>query len=326
MSSPEPIGGFLELESLPSDGATPELDGLLLNSGRACIEYLVTVARPRRVLLPDYVCEAVVAPLERLGIDYGLYQVDGALEIGDSVEVGDDEFLLYVDYFGVKSGYARSLAQRYGARLVVDGSQSFFYRREGTETSFTSPRKFFGVPDGGVLTLAPDLTATGPVPELEVDESADRFAHLLGRLESGPESAYAAFVANEERFDSLPMRAMSNVTAALLRSIPLDAVRRRRNRNFGRVHDRLGTRNALPIDADAVDGPNFYPFMTDDRGLRERLRERRIFSPTLWPDFPSPHLGTDVHSPLADLIVPLPIDQRYGDADMDRMIEVVHAG
>ena len=57
-----PIGGFLPLEI--AAGAEPYHAGAVaLASGGACWHVILRTCRPRRVLLPFYVCDAVLEPL-----------------------------------------------------------------------------------------------------------------------------------------------------------------------------------------------------------------------------------------------------------------------
>ena len=50
----------------------------------------------------------------------------------------------------------------------------------------------------------------------------------------------------------------------------------------------------------------------------------KLFVPALWPEVPSRRApGFEKSRDLASRLLPLPIDQRYGDADMDRLAERV---
>ena len=51
------------------------------------------------------------------------------------------------------------------------------------------------------------------------------------------------------------------------------------------------------------------------------MKEQRIFIPKFWPNVIS-HGHFDFESMLADRIMPLPIDQRYNEEDMKRIIEI----
>jgi len=59
-----------------------------------------------------------------------------------------------------------------------------------------------------------------------------------------------------------------------------------------------------------------YPYVSSDATLRQRLIDAQVFVPTYWPGCRGP-------SARAGDVIPLPIDQRYGKEDMNRILEVI---
>ena len=118
---------------------------------------------------------------------------------------------------------------------------------------------------------------------------------------------------------------MSNLTKGLLQSIPWTKICSKRKQNFQVLHESLGASNQLGdlIDSATYSCPMVYPyFHQDGERLRKMLIERRIFVASYWPNVLD-WVGCDdsLESRLTRLLVPLPIDQRYGLADMQRLIE-----
>ena len=70
-------------------------------------------------------------------------------------------------------------------------------------------------------------------------------------------------------------------------------------------------------------GPLCYPLLIDDPKIRGRLIDQKIFVPTYWPNIKTWCEHDEVEYRLADAILPLPIDQRYGAADMQRIVDVI---
>lgn len=314
MTGPDAIGGYFELE-LPQPGPFLHERAILLNTGRSCFEHVIAAARARRVLLPDYTCDVMLEPLRKLGIEHRFYAVEESLEIAGSPDPAPGELLVYTNYFGLKGEYCRHLAKRHGDRLVLDCSQALFFPPPEECHSFYSPRKFVGVPDGGCLYTPWSLAA--PVAN---DASHERYSALVGRIDMGPEAAYAAFKAREAALADLPILGMSASTRRLLRLIDFDAVAQRRRENFARLHDALGARNRLVLDLGDEDVPMVYPYWTDDPNLRERLRSVRIFVGTYWPNVFDWCREGELALELARNLLPLPIDQRYGPGAMDRIV------
>lgn len=317
-SRPE-IGGYFGLD-LPPSGSNPHAGALALNSARNGLLYLLHARRPRRVHLPSYICDSMLQPLRQAGVAHRFYAIDERLEIARPPRLAPSELLLYVNYFGVKSGYCRQLTAHYGGALVVDDSQALYADPLPGVATLYSPRKFVGVSDGGYLYLRPD-----PCLALDRDASSEAASHLTGRPDESAQAFYPAFLAAERRLDGRPLRRMSALTTALLNHFDHPRARLVREQNFRFLHAALARHNRLPIEpADAV-GPMVYPFWTGDRGLRERLLAERVYTATYWADVRSrPEAGV-VERRLVEELVPLPIDQRYGIPQMQFILGLVDA-
>jgi hypothetical protein len=314
MNSSNPIGGYFELE-LPS-GQRMHDDALQLNSGRNCFMYLLQAVGPKHVYLPRFICDAMVEPLERAHVSYEFYDVNDRLELSKPIEVADDELLVYVNYFGLKDAYSRQLAEQYGQRLVLDCSQAFYFEAPQDTSVFYSPRKFFGLPDGGQLYTPFRLGETLPT-----DTALDHFEHLLIRHEQGAEAGYAAFRQDDELLSGRPLMHMSPLTGKLMDGIDYDAIRTKRLENYRRLEAALGATNKLQLDASSA--PLVYPYFTDDENLRQRLIDEKIFAATYWPYVLQSNEPASQAHRLAAGIIPLPIDQRYTLTDMDRILKVM---
>ena len=116
---------------------------------------------------------------------------------------------------------------------------------------------------------------------------------------------------------------MSNLTRRIMQSIDYDAAAQRRRSNYQILHEALGKENALqlPLDADAV--PMVYPYLTRVESLRERLISNKIFVARYWPNVHEWAKPNDTEYTLAEQLLPLPIDQRYGEEEMKRTIKII---
>ena len=62
------IGGYFELE-LPDSGGFLHNDGVLLNSGRNALEYVLrALGEVKGLFIPYYTCDVVMEPVEKLGL------------------------------------------------------------------------------------------------------------------------------------------------------------------------------------------------------------------------------------------------------------------
>ena len=312
------IGGYFSLE-LPSRPWRIHSEAYKFQSARAAFCALLINTRPSGVWVPKYICNSMLSPMRSLGIRPIFYDLDSCMGMGESVKPSADELVLYVNYFGVgKAQVDRVCGLIDPAQLVIDFSQSYFSDRVDCLASIYSPRKFFGVPDGGLL--ATDLE----LGEFPLDYgSVGRCSHLLKRLDSGPESGYGDFQVSERSLlDSSP-KMMSALTQSLLSSIDYDQVRCRRNANFSYLHKNLWRSNMFKVDAENVDGALCYPFLSTLVGLREKLILNRVYIPTYWPEVLARVSSESIEYSMTTYCLPLPCDQRYTESDMSFISSVV---
>lgn len=320
MNSPKAVGGFFELDLDRESGGAFYTDAIALNSARNSFEYILRVRQPAKVYLSKYTCDVMLEPLEKTGIPYEFYRLNDKLEMADDVHVSENELLVYVNYFGIKDRYSRDIATICGDRAVIDASQAFYYAQHANEHVIYSPRKFFGVPDGGYLVTDRQLNE-----EIPDDVSYTRMSHLLKRVDMGPEQAYDDFKHNDASLEMQPIKGMSNLTRSLLESAPYEKAKIARRHNYGTLHAAIGSMNELNclLGSDSV--PLIYPFMTKDaEKIRKQLIERRIFSATYWPNVFTWCDESELEYALARDIVTLPIDQRYDERDMNTILEVLY--
>lgn len=309
------IGGFFELE-LPRHGTAVHPDAYALNTGRACLMIMLTHLAPKRVHVPFYTCDAALHPFSRLGIETKSYGLDEALFPNDTLEVGDGEYILWTNYFGVCGTHTAKLKERFGKRLLLDDTHAFFQNGHDGYWSFTSARKYFGVPDGAYL-YAP----------VELDMPTERFSgvsltHAVLRKLGRQSEAYKAYRAYESSLDCSVYR-ISEISEGLLRSVDVPAVIEARRRNFTYLHSMLGKYNQLPL-GEVTDVPFCYPYLPPKPVDRQYLYNNGIFVPTLWPDIGERNIsGYAFEKMLGASLLPLPIDHRYTPNDMQRMVKYV---
>lgn len=313
----EAIGGYFSLE-LPLREEYHK-NAIRLNTGRNCLEYILRARGYKKVYVPYYTCEAVMEPINKLGIPYEFYHIDIHFEIRDRFTLKADEALLYTNYFGLKQRYVEQLAEKTGTQLIVDNTQAFYTKPiQGIDTFYTC-RKFFGVADGAYLYTDKLLD-----DEFVQDESYDRMAHLLKRIDLSAEQGFADFRKVDDGLDNQPIRKISKLTQRVMQSIDYETVAKKRRENYQMLHEVLGEDNhlALPFEDDAV--PMVYPFLVPIKGLREKLIENKVFVARYWPNVLEWTTKDDIEYLLAYQMQPLPVDQRYGKEDMKRIIDVIN--
>ena len=274
----EAIGGYFELEL--RKGEHYHKGALRLNSARNCFEYVLLVRQYRKVYIPYFTCEVMLEPLQKHGIEYVFYHINEQLEPVEIIGLFADEAFLYTNYFGLKQSCVQRLAGIYGSQLIVDNAQAFFAPRLDGIDTFYSPRKFYGVSDGGYLYIDKRLDI-----ELEQDHSYDRMSHLLKRIDLFAEDGYADFRQNESTLKNQPIKRMSKLTEAILSSIDYQVAREHRLRIYAELHKQLGKRNKFQFDLAEGDVPMVYPYLIEGGEQKKKeLIQNRIYVATYWPN------------------------------------------
>jgi hypothetical protein len=313
----KPIGGFFELEL--RGGEHYHQNGLFLNSGRHCLEYLIINKKIEELFIPVYSCDAIVEPCVRNNLKLSYYKINELLEIEYLDAIPKNSYLLYTNYFGLKDGYIINLSKQF-SNLIIDNAQAFYSLPLPSVDTFYSPRKFFGVPDGGIL-----FSEIKKREDLEYKSSLERTSHLLMRTEGQLTEAYAAFQKNELTISADSIHCMSNLTNALLRSIDYKDIKEKRLANFNDLHKQLGALNLLGdvIEIGSFEVPMVYPFMVENKNLRNKLIESKIFVAKYWSNVSEQTSSDTIEYTVAENMIPLPIDQRYGLEEMNYMVRII---
>ena len=309
------IGGYFELELHSREPYYPDL--IALNSGRSCLEYILKASNYSKLYLPYYICEVVIEPIRKLRIDVSFYSINIDFTIKDAIILKDSEALLYVNYFGLMDDYIISLSEDFN-HLIIDNAQAFFSKPKENVITYYSPRKFFGVSDGGYLSTKKFIDF-----KLEKDTSFQNANYLLERADIGAEKGYQNFRANEERFRYTGLKRMSKLTSDILSSIDYDLVKLKREENFWLIHQELGFYNQLSFIPRNIAGPMIYPLLTNNVGLRDFLISNKIYIAKYWDNVNRKWPENGFEDILANQLIALPVDQRYGMAEMMYIVDLV---
>jgi hypothetical protein len=313
------IGGYFELE-LPPPVAHLYPDSLRFQSARAAFYALLSAGKPKRVWMPKYTCSSMYSPLYALNIEIVFYDLTKQLNINDSVTLATDDWLLYVNYFGICNEQERAILERFNpSQVILDHSQAFYTPPLDCLATIYSPRKFFGIPDGGLLVTQIPIKKPTKIDE----KSISRCMHLLQRLDSTPESGYEAFKLADISLNDIQPRKMSNLTSRILMSIDYESIRKKRNANFHLLHEKFEPINALKINIKSVNAPMCYPLLIDDTTVRQRLLENRVFVATYWSDVRDRVTIDSLEYKLMERCLPIPCDQRYREDDILRIINLI---
>ena len=308
------IGGYIEFEHY--HGKMLHEDAVKLNCGRSALACLIEARGIRKLSLPYFCCDTVARVCQRYDVQLRFFSIDSDwMPLLDAV--AEDEWLYIVNPYGQLSDeVVLGLQERFG-RVIVDQTQAYFAEPLPEVDTLYSCRKFFGVADGALL-----YTSAGSIRDYAFDESYDRMGFLLGRFERSASEFYSQYVDNNAFFANEPIRRMSKLTENILHSLDYDRIARIREDNFTYLQERFQLENKLQLHLPK--GPFMYPlYVSNGMVVRKKLQERKIYIPLLWPEVLDVCASASFEYDLAANILPLPIDQRYGRAEMKYVADEV---
>lgn len=315
------IGGYFNIEIHPKDHYLHE-DGIFVNSGRHALEYVLkTIPRIDCLYIPNYTCRVVKVLIEKLSIRYEEYEITKDFRLAKDIELGNYDYILYTNYFGILDSYVFDLSKTYGDKLIVDNAQALFSKPIERIRTVYSPRKFIGVADGGIA-----YSPTEFIGDLEeTDISVERSAYLLSRFDYPSIKGYAASKDSNKTIEEVGLKKMSNLTKSIYKSVDFAFIKERRVQNFIYLHKHLCDINEICIPSlDDFECPMVYPLYVDREGLQKKLIDNGIFVAVYWPYVIQTCKEDSVAVDLAKHIIALPIDQRYGQKEMEYIVECVN--
>lgn len=304
---------------------------------RALLRYGAQELGWRRVFVPSFFCQDVVAAMKCGGLDLVLYSDsprEGPVWPAD-IRAGDAVFV--VNYFGLRYDLDTAGLRELGAMVIEDHSHdpwSDWARTSRADYCLVALRKTLPLPEGGVIWSPREhgLPQTYPVTATRQRAAdAKRAGMLLKRLylqglPVAKEEFRALLVAGEEEIAAEDISGMTNTSKALLDWFPVTQWRDQRARNFHETAQALEQMPGLtilrPVHAACV--PFNVTLVTDTASQCARLRKgliaRQIYPATLWslehPQLP----GTpERHVDLSRRILSLHCDSRYSSEDMRRV-------
>lgn len=310
------IGGFFDLEL--NDNETLYHDNALaLNSGRACLLLILNNIKPRKIYIPYYTCDIIIKTLRFAKVSYKYYVINKKLE-PDRVDLKEEEYILYINYFGIKSDIINNLIKKYEHNIIIDNSQGFYEKAYDNIWSFNSARKFFGVPDGAFLYSPIDIDLNQYIiPNMVFYE------HLINRLIGKQGKAYKQFRLSENKID-FKIKNISDLSLKILRGVDYKKVKQKRLKNFNYLNKKLKEFNRLKFQKKKKDVPMCYPFFPKKMIDKKYFHSKNIFIPSFWErKIATIKFGFDYEKKMLKYLLPLPIDQRYDYDDLDYILAKV---
>jgi len=332
------IGGMFGLESLlglKNEPPTFLTDNcVFLVNARSCISLIIGSLSPERIWLPSYLCGDVLhAILDPSKIEY--YEVNADLIIKDNYwidNLSDNDLVLVINYFGFKTDQLTlQRIKEKKAWIIEDACQSLLTADLGQYSDFVifSPRKFIGIPDGGIICMPSNYKIAADhlldPPDEWWRKSIE--ASVLRRIfdNCGETREWFPLFQIAENECPVGMYKMSDLSRTILHNaVDYDEISKARRRNYRFLLDSIGEYalyNELPSDV----VPLGFPIRISNRNkMKEIFYRHNIYPPIHWDIINVvPSIYEESHK-LSSMILTLICDQRYDLDHMQKIVDIVN--
>ena len=317
--------------ALPGFLAEPQIK---LATARGAFNLLCSFLAPKTVWLPSYLCGVIIDAVASTRIPVRFYTVDGHLKVAEDEwlnEIIPGDIAVFIDYFGFNAwSESGAEARKRGAWVVEDACQAMLNERfcEYSHYIIFSPRKFIGVPDGGILMAQdgselPSLNLQPPRAEWWLDAfTASRLRAEFDQY--GGDRRWFDLFRKTDPSGPLEPTQMSEISSLLLiHAIDYKAIAARRQENYRLLAREIPDLALLPELPLGIT-PLGFPIRLPDRDqVQKSCFAKEIYPTVHWPItgvVPPQFLASHY---LAREIMTLPCDQRYGPTDLTRMIALL---
>lgn len=326
------------------------VDYAWLSTGRSAIEFAIRAIEERKpdlkkvAVLPSFTCDTVFEPFLKLGYEVYYYPVERDLTTtSDSIlETAfhyDASIVLFHRYFGFNTldrqvdrmcGIMRGL----GKYTIEDCTQCLYSDIPRADSDYTvaSIRKWTGTPDGGFIVSHHSWLNNKPTSydvELEktkVDASYAKYRFLIERQGDKGEMLAMYRKAEDILDNQTEIYAISEMSVMVQASLNKEELVSKRRENFEFLSNKL-TSHIKPVFhlGRNKEVPLYFPVLVADRAsLQKHLVNNAIYAPVVWPKDDKQLTQCEGAENAYDHLLCIPIDQRYGEDDMYRIVRVIN--
>ena len=310
------IGGYNQL-SISNTNSHIHTRALKYQSARAALYAYLQAANVQTLYVPNYICDSIFPGLKALNIKIYFYSINQFLLPKKHLTVNGDKSakILLVNYFGLLDKALKYELGDNPQAYIIDNSQALFCEHiEGT-TSIYSPRKFFGMPDGGLLQTPLNIS-----PPQKLYNASANLKHLLLRATGHTQEGYKEYLKAEKALECFEPKAMSSISQLLMTCSDISSIKYKRQQNYLRLASHFNIINQLnlPLNEQV---PLCYPLKLSKNvsSICSALIKIGIYLPRYWKSEYSEKQGQSMYNNTLFL----PIDERLNEQNMARLIESV---
>lgn len=327
----------------------PFFDGSLYRFS-LCREALFVIAQKEReegckVLIPSYTCDTVITPFLETGWNCTYYPINKDLSINiektkDIIEADNFNLFIVHPYFGMDLSVQEldllSYLKQKGCKIVIDLTQCIFsnQRVEDVDYYVGSYRKWYQVPDGGYLWAKNPLGIDSPTSNdyfvsLQTDSMYLRGEYFKNSDEHIKQISIRLNKIAVESVDfNIKPHKMADISVRLMEEIDMDDVQNQRFLNYKYLLKNINNPNIELLNNDinnVTTAPLYFIIYTKNRKeVQIKLCREHIYAPIIWPVYYNEVLIDDIAKEIYDETLAIPIDQRYNEEDMARIVNILN--
>ncbi|MGB4659598.1 MAG: hypothetical protein WBI07_10480 [Mobilitalea sp.] len=335
------IGGEFEIliNNLDDINSSSEktLEGFYdFSSGRAALYHILIFLKTNKninsIMLPDYLCPSIIKTVNELDINIVFFPLNEQLQLDEEKFTSlysKGAIVLLINYFGITKmidqiNFIKSIDP--DAIIIEDQVQAFYSflnTDHKVDFKFTSLRKTFAIPDGGLTKTPYSLSTMENKCMFSQYKFAGGILKSLRDFKIFNDDIYLDLLdKGEHLIDSDLFSSMSDISKRLFTKTDFSFIQNIRKKNsdylISGLND-LGISTILKPDKDEV--ALFIPILINDRNrVRRKMFENQIYCPVHWP-------LEDINLVTGNLMqeheLSLIVDQRYGTKEMDLILSIL---
>ena len=241
-------------------------------------------------------------------------------------EQGLERAGVQMTYGNLDTEEIRRFREIYTAEELRDWYQGLldaYHKWIGVDYKFTSLRKTFACPDGGLIKTENLLPEVNTVNKFHQYKLAGSILKSLRKPEYYDDAVYLSmFEKGESMIDDEIAEGMSDMAVDIITKTDIDRLAYIRRRNAKFICDgleSLGLNTILPVTEDKI--PLFVPVYLDDRNkVRKYMFQHNCFCPVHWP---LEGMNVKKGAEMAEHELSIIVDQRYTNADMEYILDLI---
>lgn len=313
------------------------------NSGRSAIRGVLKQMKGKRALLPAYICQSVIQAFEQehYTIDFYNIKTDLSIEIDDAKRkcTPNTDVFFVMHYYGTLQDQndlttIQNLCSMLSITIIEDTTHSILTKVQTIgDYCVASLRKWFALPDGGVAySLSQKMGTVSCNNEMSFINARVAGMFLKGLYLNGladNNEIYRKLFAEAEKIldEESKISAISDFSKALINFFDVRNTAQKRKKNADYLHRNINNSAAKPVfqELNINICPFFYPLYVEHREkFRSYLNQNKIYCPVHWPIEDKRLFKYDTVRYISEHIISIPIDQRYGESDMEYLCSIIN--